>query len=190
MEAIEETCIPSYVHPNLAAAGVAWRRLFAAVNVYRKAAPTGPVLDFGAASGELAHLLPAETPYDFVEIDGAMAADLVRHNPAATRRDLATLQPGAYACIFALDSLEHNEDVGALVEQLLPALRDDGVFILSGPSENSLYRLGRQIAGFSGAYHTTTIYDIEKEFSRRMTSCGRQLEPFGVPLFSISWWRK
>lgn len=190
MEAIEETCIPSYLHPNFAAAGVAWRRLFAAVDIYRRTAPQGPVLDFGAASGELAHLLGPTTSYEFVEIDEAMAGELCRHNPKAIRRTLEDLEPNRYAAIFALDSLEHNEDVGALVDQLRPALRDDGVFILSGPSENAIYRLGRQIAGFSGAYHTTTIYDIEQEFSLRMTRLGRQRQPFGLPLFSISWWRK
>ena len=48
MRAIEETCIPSYLHPNVAAAGVAWMRLFTAARIFRDRAPKGPVLDFGA----------------------------------------------------------------------------------------------------------------------------------------------
>src|SRR5262244_3498620 len=67
MEKIEETCVPSYLHGNPLAASVAWWRLFASEALHREYAPTGKVLDFGAASGELAHLLPPSTTYEFVE---------------------------------------------------------------------------------------------------------------------------
>lgn len=188
MVAIEETCIPSYLHRNVIAAGVAWMRLFAAVGMQRRFAPRGPVLDFGAASGELAHLLPAGQPYEFVEADDRMARSLTEANPAAARQRLEHLPPGRYASIFALDSLEHNEDVGAILELLRPALAPDGVFILSGPTENALYRLGRRIAGFSGTYHKTNIYDIETEARRHFVLRKRRLLPLGVPLFSVSCW--
>jgi 2-polyprenyl-3-methyl-5-hydroxy-6-metoxy-1,4-benzoquinol methylase len=190
MEAIEETCIPSYLHPNVVAAGVAWMRLFTAARIFREQAPRGPVLDFGAASGELAHLLPADVEYEFVEVDEARAASLQTGDVVATRRQLEMLAHKKYAAIFALDSLEHNENVSEIVDRLIPALRSDGLFILSGPTENAIYRLGRRIAGFSGGYHKTTIYDIENEFSKRLKLAGRQTQPFGLPLFSITWWRK
>jgi 2-polyprenyl-3-methyl-5-hydroxy-6-metoxy-1,4-benzoquinol methylase len=188
MIAIQETCIPSYVHPNLAAAAVAWGRLFAAARLHRRFAQAGPVLDFGAASGELAHILPAENSYHFVENDESMARSLIEGNPQATRRPLERLERGRYAAIFALDSLEHNEDVGAIVDLLLPALRSDGVLIISGPTENMLYRLGRRIAGFSGEYHKTTIYHIEREVGRQFRLLSRRALPIGMPLFSVSCW--
>ena len=56
----EETCVPSYCHPNLAAAYVSWRRLFRAVELSRKYAAWGRTLDFGASVGELGLLLPKE----------------------------------------------------------------------------------------------------------------------------------
>ncbi len=62
--------------------------------------------------------------------------------------------------------------------------------ILSGPTENALYRLGRKIAGFDGHYHTTTIHHIEQAAAQHMTLLERRRAPFGVPLFSISAWRK
>jgi 2-polyprenyl-3-methyl-5-hydroxy-6-metoxy-1,4-benzoquinol methylase len=189
MHAIEESCIPSYLHPNLAAAAVAWARLFAAVRLHRLFASSGPVLDFGAASGELAHMLPKGNSYDFVEMDEAMATSLVQANAAAVRRRLEALEPGRYAAIFALDSLEHNEEVGSLVDQLSRGLRGDGVLILSGPTENALYQLGRRIAGFTGHYHKTTIYDIEQEVERRLRLVSRKVLPIGIPLFSVSCWR-
>jgi len=189
MADIEETCIPSYLHPNPLAAGVAWMRLFAAVRLLRRFAPAGAVLDFGAAAGELAHLLPADRAYEFVEIDGRMAAALDRAVPWAVQRQAEALPLGHYAAICALDSLEHNDDVGAIVEQLRPALRADGVLILSGPTENALYRLGRRVAGFSGAYHKTNIYEIETIVGRSFALLQRRVVPFGVGLFSVSCWR-
>jgi 2-polyprenyl-3-methyl-5-hydroxy-6-metoxy-1,4-benzoquinol methylase len=189
MAAIEETCIPSYLHANLAAAAVAWARLFAAARLHRQFAPAGPVLDFGAACGELAHILPPAVAYDFVEVDEAMAKSLLEGNLTAERCTLEALEPGRYAAIFALDSLEHNDDIGAIVDRLRPALSPDGVLILSGPTENALYRLGRRIAGFSGAYHKTTIYHIEQEVGERLELISRRALPIGMPLFSMSCWR-
>lgn len=190
MSAIEETCIPSYLHPNLAAAAVAWARLFAAASLYRLFAPAGPVLDFGAASGELAEILPAAAKYDFVEIDETMARTLLENRPGARQRALDALEPETYAAVFALDSLEHNEDVGAILDRIAPALRADGVLILSGPTENVLYRLGRRVAGFSGGYHKTTIHHIEQEVARRLDLLSRRSLPFGIPLFSVSCWAR
>jgi 2-polyprenyl-3-methyl-5-hydroxy-6-metoxy-1,4-benzoquinol methylase len=189
MREIEETCIPSYLHGNLAAAGMAWARLFTASNLYRRFALAGPVLDFGAASGELAYLLPPDMPYEFVEADEAMARGLLNSDRRAKRHDLERLEPGRYAAVFALDSLEHNEDVGAILDRLLPSLRPDGVLILSGPTENWLYRLGRRIAGFQGGYHKTTIYQIERAVAEHMRPLERTTLPRGLPLFSISCWR-
>ena len=188
MEAIEETCIPSYLHSNPAAAGTAWARLFVAARIHRNLVPTGPVLDFGAAAGELAHILPNETRYDFVESDDAMANALQHSKPDATRRTIASLQNEKYAAIFALDSLEHNENVGELLDMLIPTLRRDGVFILSGPTENALYRIGRRIAGFNGGYHHTNIHNIEAMLGTRLKRLGRMVVPFGLPLFSLTWW--
>src|SRR5665213_1585089 len=75
-EQIEETCVPSYLHRNFLAAGVAWWRLFVAVDAYKRINPIGPVLDFGAATGELGQILGEGVAYEFVEIDDTMASTL------------------------------------------------------------------------------------------------------------------
>ena len=131
--AIEESCVPSYVHGNWAAAMVAWLRLAGAARLYRRLAPPGPVLDFGAATGELYHVLrrDGDVAYCFVEMDAALAEALLRDAPRAQRRQ--DIEPGAYAAIFALDSLEHNDNFAELLAVLAAGLRPDGVLILSGP---------------------------------------------------------
>lgn len=188
--ALEESCVPSYLHPNPAAAYAAWSRLFAAAALYRRFAPKGSVLDFGAASGELRHVLDADAAYGFVEADEALAASLQAEAPQAERYALDRLPAGRFSAVFALDALEHNPDVGAILDRLIPALKADGVLILSGPTENALYRLGRRIAGFSGEYHQATIYDIERLAAERLALLTRRRTPLGLPLFSLSVWRR
>jgi len=190
-EEIEESCVPSYVHGNLAAAGVSWWRLILAARLYRKHADGGTVLDFGAASGELAHFLGGGVDYHFVEQDELLAEALGTFVPQAAREYSDKLESGKFDAIFALDSLEHNDDVAAILDVLKAALRPGGLLILSGPTENWLYRLGRRLAGFSGHYHTTTIYDIERLTGERFDLVARRIAPFApLPLFSVSVWRR
>jgi hypothetical protein len=47
-------------------------------------------------------------------------------------------------------------------------LSPNGIIIISGPTENILYKIGRVFAGnrFTGDYHVTTISKVKQEFSR------------------------
>jgi hypothetical protein len=189
-EQIQETCIPSYLHWNPAAAAVAWYRLFSALDLYNHHVSSGPGLDFGAGCGEFASLLPELTPYDFIELDDRMADVLVSLYPKATRRTLAELPKSHYSVVFALDSLEHNHDFVSILDALIGSLSERGCLILSGPTENFLYRFGRRAAGFRGEYHKVTIYEIEQATSRELFLASRRLIPFGLPLFAVSAWKK
>lgn len=187
-EEIQESCIPSYCHANPLAAAVSWWRLLAARSLYSRFQRPGAILDFGSATGELHHFLDPKVDYHFVEQDERLAATLARWIPGATREHSEQLKP-VFATIFALDSLEHNHDIASLAELLAAALRPDGRLIVSGPTENGLYRLGRRIAGFQAAYHLNTIYQIETALGdaglRRITY---RVVPAGIPLFRISVW--
>jgi SAM-dependent methyltransferase len=189
-ETLEESCVPSYVHANPLAAWTAWSRLTAAARLYDRHAPAGPVLDFGSATGELRQVLePLRGDYHFVEQNEVLVSALKRNIPDARREDGADLGEGRFAAVFALDSLEHNDDIAPILETIARSLRPDGVFILSGPTENVLYRLGRRLAGFDGHYHVQTIYDIERQAEAAFQRRARSLQPMGVPLFALSVWR-
>lgn len=187
-EKLEESCVPSYCHGNLAAAYVAWWRLFVAVRLVDKNWPAGPVLDFGASVGELSHLLPPSRQYHFVENDDALAQRLQDFVPNAQRISFDRLPRRHYAVAFALDSLEHNSDPGKLIDGIAASLTPDGIFVISGPTENWLYRLGRKLAGFSGHYHTTNIYNIEALMRGRMVHRQSIRGPGPLPLFGVSAW--
>ena len=122
---------------------------------YERFAPEGPVLDFGSATGELRQVLKPRGDYHFVEQNDVLVKGLQRNFPDAKRVDGNDLGQGRFAAGFALDSLEHNEEIGPILSAIARSLRPDGVFILSGPTENVLYRLGRRLAGFDG---TISVY--------------------------------
>jgi SAM-dependent methyltransferase len=195
LEALEESCVPSYCHPNPMAAGIAWWRLLVVAALCRRRPGLGPVLDFGAGTGEIAHLLgvveggPAARPYHFVETDENLAAALREWNPSARREQLDRLPRGRFAIVLALDSLEHNDDVTDMVRRLAESLDDDGVLILSGPTESAWYRLGRRIAGFSGHYHKQTVYDVEAAAASVLELARVVKVPRLFTLFRISVWR-
>lgn len=189
----EESCIPSYCHPNWLAAYISWWRLFKAVdlahrhvgnlNEYIKA------LDFGSSVGELGHLI-AKWEYHFIEIHDRAAGQLLTSLPHAFRHRIEFLENNKFDIIFALDSLEHNADYEELIEKLYRSLKSGGLLILSGPTENSLYKLGRRISGFDGDYHQTNIFKLEEYISHLMDRVSLKCVPILIPLFRISAWRK
>jgi 2-polyprenyl-3-methyl-5-hydroxy-6-metoxy-1,4-benzoquinol methylase len=65
--------------------------------------------------------------------------------------------------IFALDVLEHVPDTGEVISELRGFLQPDGMFVISGPTENWLYQVGRKVVGFKGDYHHRNIDDIFTE---------------------------
>ncbi|MGH6894513.1 MAG: class I SAM-dependent methyltransferase [Dongiaceae bacterium] len=188
----EESCVPSYCHPNLAAAYVSWWRLYRAVALAHRHCPAGrAALDFGASVGELARLLPTQIGrYDFIEGHDKAASYVLSNVTRAQRRDLANIATAAYDWIFAIDALEHNENYAELLTQLAHGLMPGGVLILSGPTENCLYRLGRRIAGFGGHYHMTTIYAIEQAVAATLVRRGVSVIVPGLPLFRLSAWSR
>ncbi len=186
----EESCVPSYCHSNWLAALISWRRLFKAVELTRSYGRPGPVLDFGASVGELGQLLSCATDYHFVEQDDAPAEYLQQAIPRAVRHTLEGAPEGAYAVVFALDALEHNENYPDILEILTTKLARDGILVLSGPTENLLYRLGRKIAGFNAHYHVTNIAMIEHAAAGLLVLKTRRTVPYGLPLFRLSVWAR
>lgn len=187
----KETCVPSYCHKNFAAAYVSWLRLFKVAEIAKQCVPNyRKVVDFGSSVGELGHLLSPDATYHFIEQDEAAASFLMDQHPDAVRETLDGAPHGQFDIVFAIDSLEHNDNFRELLVRLFALLAPGGVLILSGPTENSLYKFGRKLAGFSGDYHVTTIFEIEGAAGTSSNCVARTTVPFGAPLFMVSAWQK
>jgi 2-polyprenyl-3-methyl-5-hydroxy-6-metoxy-1,4-benzoquinol methylase len=189
-EAWQETCVPSYCHPNILASYVSWLRLFRAVSLARRHHPQLKlVLDFGSSVGELGQILALEeVSYEFIEQDELAAGYLDSQLPQSVRRTLESAPARSYDCVFAVDALEHNRDYDQLLRRLASKLKPDGILVLSGPTESRLYRLGRALAGFRGGYHVTTIYEIEAAAASHLALRGVAKIFPGFSLFRLSVW--
>jgi 2-polyprenyl-3-methyl-5-hydroxy-6-metoxy-1,4-benzoquinol methylase len=148
------------------------------------------VLDFGAATGELFDLLATHGDYHFVESNDTLARALARRIPLAKREERTALPHAHFGTVFALDSLEHNDDAPRILDELVASLRIGGHLIVSGPTENRLYRLGRRIAGFQGHYHRANIYQLEGAIRERFEFVRLRAIPAGIPLFRVSVWKR
>ena len=89
---------------------------------------------------------------------------------------------GSFDVIFALDVLEHIENLEDYIKTFNRILTPDGVIIVSGPTENILYKIGRKLAGnrFTGDYHVTNIARIKKQFEafNSVNTIKRLIVPF------------
>jgi SAM-dependent methyltransferase len=188
-ERLEESCVPSYCHANPAAAGVAWLRLMVAARLWQRLGSPEPVLDFGSGTGELQHFVRAQC-YAFVEQNVILAEALRDFVSGAEQLTLESLPTSHFGAVFALDSLEHNHHPETFISRLAGSLRPNGILIVSGPTENWLYRLGRRAAGYDGHYHHQTVFGIETLIAQSgLKLLVRKIVPWRVPLFHLSAWR-
>ncbi len=190
----DEMALPSYTHPNPAMSWLFWKRLDAALALAGDVAGRS-VLDFGCGGGTTFRYLHAQgcriagvDPFAF-----DLATEVCRRLqlPARLYRSLEEITPQTFDVILALDVLEHVEDLRACIDSLLRYAGDGTAIIVSGPTENAFYRFGRWLAGFSGHYHLTNIYDIEAQLRQaglRNEATRTLFHP--VPLFRVSRWRQ
>jgi SAM-dependent methyltransferase len=82
-------------------------------------------------------------------------------------------------CAFALDVLEHIEDLQAALGSLASSLTTGGRLIVSGPTETLLYKAGRLVAGYRQEHHVRNIFDIRRAaVAANWALEARAFEPF------------
>jgi 2-polyprenyl-3-methyl-5-hydroxy-6-metoxy-1,4-benzoquinol methylase len=204
-DARDESAVPSYSHWNPAIRWLMFRRLdmisemTLGVLEGRRAGVSRAVLDFGCGLGMLIPVLAPKLETFYACDEQLGPARLTAEHFGL--RNVVWVEPGDLAravpdsgldAIVAADVLEHVEDLGATVDLLGQKLRQGGALIVSGPTENAAYRCGRWIAGFSGAYHVRSIFDVEDTIRRSGFVLDRVRRlPFPVPpiLFRVTLWR-
>lgn len=193
----DEMAIPSYRHRNPAMRWMAWRRVEVVAQrlgvLARRAEGIGTLVDFGCGAGVLFDesaraakrvigidlvLGPARTVADRWQLD----VELMTPTQAEAR-----IEPGSVDLIVAAEVLEHVESLPDTLRTFQRWLGKDGRLLVSLPTENRLYRLGRRLAGFHGHYHHDDAASIDRAIRQRGFRCeARSTIPLPGPL-AIYW---
>lgn len=177
---LEETAIPSYTHRLAPIRFLFLRRVRVALELAHNHLPQGSeVLDFGCGAGLMTVALQqsgfkplrCDIRPQFCTASAQVAPATELHN----YEDLSRFR----GCV-ALDVLEHlsEDELRAFAE----GFEERAVLILSGPTENLLYQIGRRVAGFKGGYHQRDVFQIVQ----LLESVGWQIE--GKPCYIFARW--
>jgi len=198
---LDEAAFPAYSHRNPIINWLFWQRLRKVMEHVQRPTPYEHVLDFGCGSGVMLPYLSqissqvTAMDVDLLPLERVQAYISLASNVEvkdASKNNLSDLPANSFDLIIALDVLEHVKDLQQTLCELLALLKSDGQLIVSGPTENILYHLGRKVAGpeYSGAYHERGIAEIKNELMHIS-----RIEPIAtlywpLPLFEIFTARK
>ena len=100
---------------------------------------------------------------------------------------LADLQQASFDVIVATDVLEHVDDLSGTLSAMIALLKHKGQIIISGPTENIFYKIGRALAGseYSGDYHERGILEVRDLLAKQMKIVHIATLYWPVPLFEI-----
>lgn len=160
---IKESAIPSYIHRNPIVRQIFWNRVFAILNQISRLAPKS-ILDFGCGSSIITALIDPKIdrfvtdvfyePFDFMQQCLANLQGVKK----IYQSNLISME-SQFDIILAADVLEHLSDDHIKNQLVLfhKWLKSNGHLIISGPTENLIYKIGRKIAGYKGDYHKTNV---------------------------------
>jgi 2-polyprenyl-3-methyl-5-hydroxy-6-metoxy-1,4-benzoquinol methylase len=175
---LDEAAFPAYTHKNGLISYLFWERLYTVVDRLSSKAPYKSILDFGCGSGVMLPLL-SKLADRVIAMDTDLVPlrkveQLIRLPENITVYDakmtgLNTMEAGSVDVIVALDVLEHVDDLDATITDLFRLLIPGGRILVSGPTENWFYKLGRKLAGpeYSGVYHHRSIFDIKRSLQEK-----------------------
>jgi len=177
---LDEAAFPAYSHPNPLINWLFWQRLRKVMDYIQRPTPYEKILDFGCGSGVMLPYLASLSshvtamdldllPLQLVQKKIPLAANIEAVDASQTQ--VKDLPQNTYDLIIALDVLEHVHDLPGTLTDLLALLKPEGQLIVSVPTENILYQIGRKLAGseYSGAYHERGASEIKKEVQKIAT---------------------
>ena len=192
---LDEAGFPAYSHPNPIINWLFWQRIRTAMNHIEQTAPYDSILDFGCGSGVMLPFLSQRgKSITAVDIDLLPLERVNKHVPLASNviviganQPISELTTNSFDLINALDVLEHVDDLPKTLSTLIKLLKPGGQLVVSGPTENILYQIGRKLVGpqYSGAYHERGIVEIKDELRKiaRIEHIATLYQP--TPLFEM-----
>ena len=193
---LDEAAFPAYSHSNPLINWLFWQRLHIAMNHIEKYGPYQKILDFGCGSGVMLSFLAEHSQHvTAMDIDLVPLERVQKYIPIpeniqvldANQISISGLPPKSFDLVNALDVLEHVNDLPYTLSALLGLLQPGGQLVVSGPTENILYKIGRKLAGseYSGAYHERGIPEVKRELNRLASVQQIATLYWPVPLFEV-----
>ena len=193
---MDEAGFPAYSHPNPFINWLFWQRLHKVMNYVERDAPYEHVLDFGCGSGVMLPFLCGISkrvtamdidllPFERVSRLRAFPANLNVLN--AREVTLKDLPKASFDIIVATDVLEHVADLPGTLADMGALLKSGGQIIISGPTENVLYKIGRKLAGpeYSGDYHERGILEVRELLAKQRDVIHIATLYWPIPLFEV-----
>jgi len=172
----DEMAGPSYLHPIPFVRWLFWKRLDIVVRcLMGRPGPHASGLDFGCGLGVMLPTLSAISrrvyATDLVIAPARRLAETLHLDNVEfvePRDDDRHVARESLDYVISTDVLEHVDDLGEVVARFQSWLKPGGHLIVSGPTENAIYKAGRVLAGFGGkgGYHHTDIHRIHGHITR------------------------
>lgn len=186
---LAETAFPVYQSPSRAAQWLGWSRIRTAERLLADHRGSA-ALDIGAGLGAMLPFLAARYGgVQAVDLDSELTSFMCRRLGLANVGVDRRIDPHRFVdLITALDVLEHVEELDAMYASMLQVTAPAGLWVISGPTENLLYRSLRRLSGPGGEGHVRTIRDVLRAVPPAMARRRSVRLPFGspVPLFVVA----
>lgn len=192
-----------YAHPSILARIIFWQRLRFGFRLIKKIAlQSSHVLDFGGGSGAF---LPSLASYfdnvSVIDLDLDDARRIVNHyslsNVRLQQQDISSWRgTSPFDVVTAMDVLEHFSDMDVPLSFFEQHLKPRGLMLVSLPTENALYELGRRILRKEKpADHYHSARDLVRFYRKHgytLLNHGQvpRLGIFSLPLFFVGVFQK
>ena len=192
---LDEAAFPAYSHGQPLINYLFWQRLKKVFD-YLEKKRFASALDFGCGSGVALQFLSRiskcviAADVDLLPLDRMMSQIPLPQNVEVcdlNKRGVQDFEPSSFDLVLALDVLEHVADLGQTLRDLVRVIAPGGMIIVSGPTENLFYRMGRKLAGreFTGGYHVRSVQEIRQELVKFVPVQPVATLYYPVPLFEI-----
>jgi len=158
--------IPTYMHRNPLIPWLFHRR-YTRIAELLDVPVGGRVLEFGCGIGAFLPSLNSAGLHVYaadLTLDYARTLDQRLTLGVKFIESVSSLENGCLDAIVAADVLEHVDDLPELVMEMGRKLTSGGCLVVSSPTENLVYRIGRVMAGFAGKgdYHHENAQSVEE----------------------------
>ncbi|MBN1586524.1 MAG: class I SAM-dependent methyltransferase [Candidatus Omnitrophica bacterium] len=166
----DEMAIPSHTHANPLIRWLMWER-YRAIDRIGGFGKDTAVLEFGCGSGIFLPTLCANADKVYaLDLFPQYAQCLCEQRGLRVEfvSELSQIPERSLDVIVAADVLEHISPLEPYLQSFRSRLKAGGRLLVSGPTENWVYKIGRWVAGFGdkGDYHVTDIHRLKPAISQ------------------------